>query len=160
MTTPPVDGIAPQDPDVDFLILADRAEVIGNKLYMMGGGWDQVMLPSVQVPIFIGIGIALRVPWHATNRAHNWSLSVQSQDAEVLMQVNAEFTAGRPSGITAGADQRVMFAIPSTPVSIPAAGTYVIIASINGEEKRRISFQVTLAPNPPQVQVGGEPPPQ
>ena len=27
-------------PEVDFLVLADHAEVVGGKLYMMGGGWD------------------------------------------------------------------------------------------------------------------------
>ena len=28
--------------EVEWLILADSAQVIGNKLYLLGGGWDQL----------------------------------------------------------------------------------------------------------------------
>lgn len=147
------------EPSVDFLILGDRVEVLNNKLYLLGGGWDQVSIPNLQMPILLGMAVAFRVPWHATNRQHNWSLSIQTQDAQVLMQVNGSFTSGRPPGLAVGSDQRAMIGIPLIPLRVPQAGTHVIVAAINGEEKHRISFQVNLIPAPPQVQVGGEPPP-
>ena len=31
--------------EVDWLILADSAQVTGGKLYMLGGGWDRLTVP-------------------------------------------------------------------------------------------------------------------
>ena len=29
-------------PEIEWLILADEAELVNGKLYMMGGGWDRI----------------------------------------------------------------------------------------------------------------------
>jgi len=33
--------------EVEWLILADAAQVVGNKLYLMGGGWDKLTINNV-----------------------------------------------------------------------------------------------------------------
>ena len=33
--------------DIDYAIIADYAEVVGSKLYLMGGGWDTSTMPEV-----------------------------------------------------------------------------------------------------------------
>lgn len=47
--------------DVEFLILADRAEVLNGKLYMMGGAWDHVFATNLEgsIPLHIACGVLI-----------------------------------------------------------------------------------------------------
>ena len=55
--------------EVDWLILADHAEVIGGKLYMNGGGWNRVATKgSFPVTKSFSVALAIRVPWTLTNK--------------------------------------------------------------------------------------------
>ena len=53
---------------VEWLILADEAEVVNGKLYMMGGGWDRLTAQSLPWGQHMAIAVAIRVPWMDTNR--------------------------------------------------------------------------------------------
>ena len=33
--------------EIDFMLLADKAEVLGGKLYMMGGAWDRLTINDI-----------------------------------------------------------------------------------------------------------------
>ncbi len=134
-------------PEVEFLILADRAEVLNGKLYMMGGGWEQIGVTDFSAPVPVSLTVSIQVPWHATNRQHTWGLSVQTQDGADLTELEGNFALGRPPLLEEGASQRAMFAM-MLPVTLPSAGTFVIVARINGEESRRIRFRA-LAAAPP-----------
>jgi hypothetical protein len=38
------------DPDkigLDYLLVADGAQVVGGKLYLLGGGWDRLTVPDL-----------------------------------------------------------------------------------------------------------------
>ena len=37
--------------EIDFLLLADKAEILNGKLYMMGGAWDRIHLKETEVPV-------------------------------------------------------------------------------------------------------------
>ncbi len=52
-----------QDVTVEWLILADAAEVVAGKLYLMGGGWT-VLTVSTSFPHRrnIGVAAAFRIP--------------------------------------------------------------------------------------------------
>ena len=42
-----------QKPTIDFLLIADRAEVVSGKLYMMGGAWDHITITDLGQPVMI-----------------------------------------------------------------------------------------------------------
>ena len=48
-------------PEVDYLLLADRAEVVNNKLYVMGGGWDQANASKFPHTLAVGVAVGLRI---------------------------------------------------------------------------------------------------
>src|SRR5437773_10351851 len=56
---------------LEWLILADSAQVVGNKLYLAGGGWDLLTInaefPHDQI---IGLAASFGVPWSETNQPH------------------------------------------------------------------------------------------
>jgi hypothetical protein len=139
--------MAAQEPRVEFLILADRAEVLNGKLYMMGGGWDQLGVADFSQAVSLGIAASILVPWLATNRQHTWGLSIETADGAPLAGVQGTFIVGRPPTIEHGTSQRAPLAM-SLPLVLPAAGTYVVTASVNGNEQSRIHFRALAAPSP------------
>lgn len=142
--------IAP-GPVFDFVILADRAEVINGKLYMMGGAWDGIVVRAVGDAAAFSIAAGLLVPWHATNVEHAVELRLEDADARQLAAFRLGFTVGRPAAMPPGTRQRFTFALPVT-FTFPAPGAYVVVCAV-GEAEKRVAFQVQLAPAPPPAPV-------
>src|SRR5207248_8864012 len=119
--------------------------VVQDKLYILGGGWDVIKAGS-EFPIqqHMAIAVAFRVPWNETNQKHDVELEIVDQDGESLVKINGMIEVGRPPGTPLGASQRVQLAV-DTNIPIPRAGTYAIIARIEGQEGKRIAFHVAAA---------------
>ncbi len=133
--------------EVEWLILCDCAQVVGNKLYLIGGGWDRLSA-SKAFPIqqHASIAVALKIPWAETNQRHKFEIEVMGEDQDSeqpksMAKVQGQFEVGRPPGIPVGQDQRIQLAIDMILV-IDSAGTKTVAARIDGEEARRITFNV------------------
>src|SRR5690348_12556936 len=99
-------------PTIDFLILADRAEALNGKLYMMGGGWDVLAPPKAGEPVSFSVALGILVPWLATNIDHRCIVQLEDADGRKLVDLNFNFKTGRPPNMEQGAPQRVMVALP------------------------------------------------
>jgi len=133
--------------EVEWLILADSAQVVGNKLYLLGGGWD-IISPRKGFPFNqrCGIAVAINVAWNETNQKHNFEIEVISEDENTeeprsIAKMGGQFEVGRPPGIPSGQNQRIQLAIDMG-LKVEKPGTKVVIARLNGEESKRISFTV------------------
>lgn len=122
-------------PRIDFVLLADRAEVLNGKLYAMGGGWEVLNLRQQGEVGQFSIAIGVIVPWNATNADHAVALRIEDADGHDLMQVQAGFRTGRPPHIDQGAEQRLMFVVPVT-LAFPSTGSYVVATTLGAEEQR------------------------
>lgn len=138
--------------DVEWLILADAAQVVGNKLYLLGGGWDRL---SVNRPFpveqRIGLALSMIVDWNETNRKHDFEIEILAEDQSTealksLVKVGGQCEVGRPPGIQVGQSQRFQIAVEMG-LKIEGPGTKTVIARISGQEKRRIHFNVIAGPN-------------
>lgn len=131
---------------VEWLILADFAQVIDNKLYLQGGGWDKLTVntgfPFVK---HVGIATSIVVPWTETNREGKVKIEVLTQDGLSLGKMEGTFKVGRPAELPEGVDQRAQIAV-SVPLSIKKEGIYVVVAELEGEEKARVHFNVVPGP--------------
>jgi len=130
---------------LDWLILCDAAQVNGNKLYILGGGWDVITAAGLPTVHRAAVALAVRVPWHETNRRHNLELEVVLDDGGSLARINGEFQVSQPPNALPGQDQRMQFAA-NLDLQIQQAGGYAMIARINGEEAERMPFRVVQAP--------------
>ena len=139
-------------PEVDFLLLADRAEAINGKLYMMGGAWERIGVVDFAQPLVISVALGILVPWSATNQNHTLALEIRDADGQPIpFKVEATFVAGRPPFLT-GETQRMLLTIPGASVMLPGAGSYVLAASIDGAEAKVVRFSAVQAqqgPPPP-----------
>lgn len=133
--------------EVEWLILADYVEIIGGKLYLMGGGWD-VLTVNTAFPLArpVGLAAAFSVAWNETNQRHNVEIDIQTDDGQSVGSVKAQFEVGRPAGVKQGQDQRFQLAANNVPLNLAAPGTYVIVARVEGQEQRRVPFNVIAGP--------------
>lgn len=132
---------------LEWLILADSAEIANNKLYMLGGGWDLLTVnSSFPVSRHVAIAAAFNVPWSATNQKHNVEISIVAEDAsEALGGIAGEFEVGRPAGIPPGSAQRTQLAAEAV-VEFKLPGAYSIRCKIDGQEQRPVPFRVVEGP--------------
>ena len=132
--------------EVEWLILADGAEVVNNKLYLIGGGWESLTVNAafpVEHPC--ALAAAFRVPWSESNRQHDVELAIHNREGRELARVPGQIEVGRPAGIPRGDAQRVQMAI-NLVLPLECPGTYSVIARIAGEEARRAPFEVVGGP--------------
>lgn len=133
-----------ETPQVDTLILADRAEVLNSKLYMMGGGWDRLYVVDFTRPHALSIAVGVLVPWSATNREHRLAIRIESQDNDELANLALGFNAGRPTQLKNAQSQRVLLAFQAEMV-IRGPGTYLVRAIIDEHESKSIEFHAEHA---------------
>lgn len=135
------------------MLLADAAEAVGGKLYILGGGWS-VTGPD---PTPSAIAIKIEVPWDQANRKHTLQLVLVDEDGRPAMaptptgdrpvEVGGEFEVGRPIGLKAGTPLDVTIALNIGPLPLRPNTRYVWRLSIDGhsEDDWRVGF-TTRAP--------------
>jgi hypothetical protein len=134
-------------PYVDWVMVADRAEVVNGKLYLMGGGWDVIHAADITKPIGLSFAVGVVVPWNATNQEHTVEISLVDGNGNRVDEVErvAKFNVGRPPFLGVGDSQRVIIAVPGEAILFPRAGSYTIGATVDGENGRQTVFRVHLA---------------
>jgi len=123
------------------MMLADSAQEVGGKLYILGGGWS-ITGPD---PVPMAIALKLEVPWDRTNEQHSLLLELLDDDGNPFMvegpeehgrvplQVTGEFEAGRPPGIKPGTPIDSALAVNFGPLPLEPGRRYQWRLSIDGE---------------------------
>jgi hypothetical protein len=123
------------------LLLADFAQAVNGKLYIMGGGWS-IIGPE---PTPMAIAIKIEVPWNQTNQKHNVKLELLDADYhEVLVQtpagnaplvIGGDFEVGRPPGLIQGTPIDVPYAFNIAPLPLEPGKRYIWKLTIDGDAK-------------------------
>jgi len=122
------------------MMLADSAQEVGGKLYILGGGWSI----TGPVPMPMAIALKLEVPWDRTNEPHSLLLELVDEDGtpvlvaddqgeQVPLQVTGEFEAGRPAGVRPGTPIDSALAVNFGPLPLEPGRRYQWRLSIDGE---------------------------
>ena len=127
--------------EVDFLLLADGAQVAGDKLYVLGGGWTVLWGKSFPINHTLAVAVGIMVSWEETNQRHSVEVVILSEDGNQIGQplVSGQLEVGRPPGAVVGTAQRAMMAV-SGPASIESPGRYEVIVRINSKDMKRTVF--------------------
>jgi hypothetical protein len=100
------------------MLLADAAQAVGGKLYVLGGGWSL----TGPAPTPMAIAIKIDLPWDRSNMKHHFRLELVDSDGHPVkvplepdgepepLLVDGEFETGRPPGLK-----------PGTPLDVPLA---------------------------------------
>ncbi|MCL5947417.1 MAG: hypothetical protein M1298_05320 [Chloroflexi bacterium] len=131
---------------IDFVMIADRAEVVNNKLYMLGGAWD-TFLAAAKFPISLSFSIvvAILTPWHETNNQQTFTIRCEDSDGHLLIPaLQAQFVVGRPPWAKKGQQFRSIF-VANISLSLNQSGSYLIRTTLASGDTKAIEFHVISA---------------
>ena len=132
------------------MLLADAAQAVGGKLFVLGGGWS-VTGPE---PTPMAIALKLDVPWDQANVPHRWELELLDadgrpallggQDERQTIMLAGEFEVGRPPGVKPGTPLDLALALNIGPLPLPPGNRYVWRLSIDGDSREdwQLAFNV------------------
>lgn len=139
------------------MMLADAAQVVGGKLYILGGGWT-VITPGVSQFVIVCI---VDVPWTKSNQEHTFRLEcvdldgnplmVHTDDGEHPLFGEGKFGVGRPFGVRPGSALAIQFVVPFV-VPFPPGGNFEWRMTINGEAHEDWRLPFTTRGEPPEEQ--------
>ncbi len=137
------------------MLLADSAQAIDGKLYILGGGWS-IIGPD---PTPFAIAIKIEVPWDEANKRHKFELRLLDADGSVVRQkeadgekpveITGEFEVGRPPGLKPGTPLDFPFAVNLNPVRLEPGSRYVLQLYIDGhgDEDWQVAFSTRPKPS-------------
>ncbi|MFI5361272.1 MAG: DUF6941 family protein [Elusimicrobiota bacterium] len=134
------------------MMLADSAQAVGGKLYILGGGWSLTgPLPSPSA-----IAVLVSVPWNETNRRHRVKVElvdadyrpvlVPTPEGDKPLAISGDFEVGRPPGIIPGSSIEVPFAFNIGPIPLQPDRRYVWKLTI--DDKGSDDWQVVFSTRP------------
>lgn len=135
-------------------MLADAAQAVDNKLFILGGGWS-VTGPG---PTTMAIALKLEVPWDLTNRPHQWRIELLDADGrQVLLagqggtqglMLSGDFEVGRPAGTPDGTPIDLALAVNLAAVPFPADQRLVWKLWIDDQTSEDWELRFTTRPAP------------
>jgi hypothetical protein len=123
------------------LLLADSAQAVEGKLYILGGGWS-VTGPQ---PVPMAIALKVDVPWDQSNTRHRWRLELIDADGQPVLlgeegkqtpvEIEQEFEIGRPAGVKPGTALDFVVAINIQPLPLEPGRQYAWRLTIDGDSQ-------------------------
>lgn len=130
------------------LLLADSAEAVNGKLYILGGGWS---ITNATIPT-MSIAIKIEVPWNEANTPHKLDLVLVTEDGQPvkmngqICQIQGEFEVGRPPGLRQGTPLDVALAVNITQLNLSPGSRYAWRCIIDGNEDDALEVAFSTRP--------------
>ncbi len=136
--------------EIDYLLLAEHAEIQGNKLYLMGGGWDTMHVADAPANIRLMVAAGVRVDWDETNTAVPLVLRIDDDDAQEVFRLNGQMNVGRPPQLLAGTSQlsQMTFAVQTRLKELGGYRITLVAGTEAAEVRRSIPFRLAKAAPP------------
>src|SRR5690242_16280703 len=125
------------------LLLADAAQAVDGKLYILGGGWS-VTGPD---PTPSALALKLEVPWDRANHRYDLVLELVDADGEPVLlessdeqepqplRFQAKFEAGRPAGLKPGTPLDGALAVSLAPIPLEPGERYAWRLTVDGKSE-------------------------
>jgi hypothetical protein len=124
---------------IEYAVLADFAEIVSGKLYLMGGGWDRYGMPEAPGYVRLGIAVGVGVGWEETNQVIPIVVRVEDDDGKELVRIAGQVTVGRPAGLPPGSGQLAQMAA-NVPLTVERFGGYRASISAGEHEDAAIAL--------------------
>jgi hypothetical protein len=120
------------------LMLADAAQAVGGKLYVLGGGWSNIYGAAP-----FAIAIKIEVPWSRASESHDFRLELLDADGHPVelpqedgstqpLVIEGQVSTGIAPGVKAGTPMDAVLAISLGPLPLDV-GRYEWRLTIDGD---------------------------
>jgi hypothetical protein len=133
-------------------MLADAAIVADGKLFIHGGGWDNMFVAAVpSVHPSLAVVLVIEVQWSETHVERTLEISLYDEDDQpVGVSAFGNFNVGHPPGVTHGSPIVQPLALTFPGITFQKVGQYHFQVKVSDDELERIRFGVRMAPQFPQ----------
>jgi hypothetical protein len=127
------------------MLLADAAQAVNGKLYVLGGGWS-VIAPGRQS---MAIALDIKTPWDQTNVRHKIRIELLDSDGNAVeadgnpVLLEGEFEVGRPIGVKAGTPIDSASVVDVVGVELPPGERLEWRVSIDGDSREEWTLPFT-----------------
>lgn len=125
---------------LDYAFLAEFAQVQGNRLTAVGASYTYLLASGL--PVAHMLSVAGRVKTTVRRESVPVEITVNAPNDAYSIEVDTELHPGddvRPYGDNVG----LIFAL-TMQIPIPSEGLYEVLVSVDGEQQRRLAFEVQL----------------
>jgi hypothetical protein len=133
--------------DLDFAFLADAADVSLGKLFVLGGAFDTVHVPSFPAthPV-LAVVLRLLLGPHDLERKHELEILLLDADGRHVASARGELSVPKSPDSPAGWKQAVILPLRFFNVPFQQPGHYSIEILIHGQMVKAIPLRVIQAP--------------
>jgi hypothetical protein len=135
------------------MLLADAAQEVDGKLYILGGGWS-ITGPG---PATFAVAVQIQTPWDRANMQHTFRLELLDADGQAVtfptpdgqetgLAIEGAFEVGRPPGLKAGTPLDGAFARNFAGLPLDPASRFEWRLSINGQTREEWTLPFTTRP--------------
>ncbi|MGB8413421.1 MAG: hypothetical protein WCE23_11405 [Candidatus Binatus sp.] len=139
--------MATPDLELEFLLVGESADNANGKLYVMGGGWNQIQSPIFPTVARCGIAVSVlaRTPQPKQITIH---IRYENAAKTATLEMDGALIAGPPPpGVKLPERQRAFFVVNGNfPVQTP--GEYKITASLPDGQSKSVTFEALQVPMP------------
>ncbi len=138
---------SPMDFETLALFTADHAAVESEKVYVNGGFWDSLLLPSFPVSVSMSLVAVIKVPSRAYLEDHQVVVEMVNADEERLpLRIEGHLRVGAAPHMRPGEPTTVPMAFQLNGVYLERAGDYWFVLSVDGDEIGRYRIRAVQAP--------------
>lgn len=133
---------------VECFTLADSAEEVNGKLYMLGGGWDRLAaksFPTVKKRLTLPAIISL--PWQELNKEHKFEIKLLDASGRRVFDkpILGGFRAETLPGSVDEDEVKLVLSVEIENIKIQREGRYVFVLEIDSVELSRATFKAVMS---------------
>jgi len=112
---------------IEYMILEDRAQALGGKLYILGGGWSISHAQAYPAPLNLAIGVGVSYTFNEFGMTYPWSVTIADEAGiPIVPGMSGQLPAPQPlAQVPKGLTKRLPFVLQIGLV-VPRPGKYSI----------------------------------
>ncbi|HEX5467989.1 MAG TPA: hypothetical protein VFW80_02965 [Gaiellaceae bacterium] len=137
-----------------FLLLADAAQAVAGKLYILGGGWSTIMAGAP-----FAVAVKVYVPWNEGTQQHKLKLELVDSDGNPFeapvsetqkepLVIEQDFCTGIPPNVKAGTPLDYVYTFTAVGLPLEPNMRYEWRLSVDGESDPDWTLAFNTAPTP------------
>ena len=143
---------------IEYALIADAAQAVGGKVFLLGGGWNLFRAASYPAPVQFAIAIGLGFTTNEIGMKYPLNVAIADESGvPIVPEMKGQVETGQPApDVPKTASIKIPVAI-NINMSLPHPGTYGIVVTA-GSSSAQLSFEAIFAGQKVQLEPEGPTP--
>lgn len=130
---------------IEYALLADAAQAVGGKIFVLGGGWNLFRSPNFPAPVQLAVAIGLGFTFDEVGAKYPLSVVIADEaGVPIIPEMKGQVETGQSApDVPRTATVKIPVAI-NVNLSLPHPGTYGIVVTA-GTSTAQLSFEAIFA---------------